>query len=139
MKKHSQSLKILASQFMSESVKTDYSYNFEWLSRPIIQYPQDIVATQEIIWKVKPDLIIETGIAHGGSLVFSASILAMLDYCDALDAGILLNPQNPTRKVIGIDIDIREHNKKALDEHPLRNRLVMIEGSSIDVQIIEQL
>ena len=76
MKKHSNKLNKIANQFLAESVTSDYSYNFEWLSRPIIQYPQDIVATQEIIWKVKPDLIIETGIAHGGSLVLSASILS---------------------------------------------------------------
>ena len=75
MKNHSDKLTKIASEFLAESVASDYSYNFEWLSRPIIQYPQDIVATQEIIWKVKPDLIIETGIAHGGSLVLSASIL----------------------------------------------------------------
>jgi cephalosporin hydroxylase len=138
MKKHSQSLKIIASQFMSESVKTDYSYNFEWLSRPIIQYPQDIIATQEIIWKVKPDLIIETGIAHGGSLVLSASILALLDYDDALKAGSLLDPNAPTRKVVGVDIDIREHNLKALNEHPMRNRMKLIEGSSIDPEIVNR-
>ena len=138
MKKHSQSLKILASQFMSESVKTDYSYNFEWLSRPIIQYPQDIVATQEIIWKVKPDLIIETGIAHGGSLVLSASILALLDYADAIETGSLLDPNAPTRKVVGVDIDIREHNLKALNEHPMRNRMELIEGSSVDPDIVNR-
>lgn len=138
MKKHSQSLKIIASQFMSESVKTDYSYNFEWLSRPIIQYPQDIIATQEIIWKVKPDLIIETGIAHGGSLVLSASILALLDYDDAIKAGSLLDPNAPTRKVVGVDIDIREHNLKALNEHPMRNRMKLIEGSSIDPEIVNK-
>ena len=139
MKIHSKQLKTLANQFFSESVKTDYSYNFEWLSRPIIQYPQDIVATQEIIWKVKPDLIIETGIAHGGSLVLSASILALLDYCDALETGSLLDPQMPNRKVIGVDIDIREHNLKALNQHPMRNRMELIEGSSVDPDIINKI
>jgi cephalosporin hydroxylase len=138
MKKHSDNLKNIANQFFSESVKSDYSYNFEWLSRPIIQYPQDIVATQEIIWKVKPDLIIETGIAHGGSLVLSASILAMLDYCDALDSGTMLDPQKPKRKVIGVDIDIRSHNREALDNHPMRNRMELIEGSSIASDIISK-
>jgi len=136
--KHSNLLEKIASEFMAESVTTDYSYNFEWLSRPIIQYPQDIVATQEIIWKIKPDLIIETGIAHGGSLILSASVLALIDYCEASESGEVLDPNKPKRIVVGVDIDIREHNKKALDEHPLRNRLVMIEGSSIDDQIIEQ-
>jgi cephalosporin hydroxylase len=136
MKKHSEKLKNIASEFLAESVTTEYSYNFEWLSRPIIQYPQDIVATQEIIWKVKPDLIIEAGIAHGGSLVFSASILALMEYCDAQKSGEMLDPQNPKRKVIGIDIDIRAHNRKALDEHPMRNRMELVEGSSIDSVII---
>ena len=139
MKKHSEHLKTLANQFISESVKSDYSYNFEWLSRPIIQYPQDIIATQEIIWKVKPDLIIETGIARGGSLVLSASILALLDYCDALEKGSLLDPQMPNRKVIGVDIDIREHNLKALNQHPMRNRMELIEGSSVDPDIINRI
>ena len=138
MKENKNSLKSIASQFFTESVKGRYSYNFDWLSRPIIQYPQDIVATQEIIWKVKPDLIIETGIAHGGSLVLSASMLALLEYSDALEAGKMLNTKNPKRKVIGIDIDIRAHNREALDNHPMRNRMELIEGSSISPNIINQ-
>ena len=138
MKKHSDNLKTLANEFLSESVKSNYSYNFEWLSRPIIQYPQDIVATQEIIWKVKPDLIIETGIAHGGSLVLSASLLALLDYCDAIESETLLDPKKPKRKVIGVDIDIRSHNREALDKHPMRNRMELIEGSSIATEIISK-
>ena len=138
MKKHSDNLKTLANEFLSESVKSNYSYNFEWLSRPIIQYPQDIVATQEIIWKVKPDLIIETGIAHGGSLVLSASLLALLDYCDAIESETLLDPKKPKRKVIGVDIDIRSHNREALDKHPMRNRMELIEGSSISPEIISK-
>ena len=89
-----------------------------------------------LIWKIKPDLIIETGIAHGGSLVLSASMLAMLDYCDALEAGEMLDPARPKRKVVGVDIDIREHNRKALDAHPMRNRMELIEGSSIAPEII---
>ena len=138
MKENSENLKNIASQFFAETVKELYCYNFDWLSRPIIQYPQDIVATQEIIWKVKPDLIIETGIAHGGSLVLSASLLALLDYSDALEAGEMLDPKNPKRKVIGVDIDIREHNREALDNHPMRNRMELIEGSSISSNIINQ-
>jgi cephalosporin hydroxylase len=137
-KMHSDFLKKISSDFMEESVISNYSYNFDWLSRPIIQYPQDIVATQEIIWRVKPDLIIETGIAHGGSLILSASILALLDYCEAAESGELLDTSKPKRMVVGVDIDIRDHNRKALDEHPLRNRLVLIEGSSIDSQIINK-
>ena len=113
-----------------------YTYNFSCLDRPIIQTPQDIVATQELIWQVKPDLIIETGIAHGGSLVLSASMLALLDYADASVAGEVLDPADPKRKVVGVDIDIRAHNRAALDAHPMRNRMELIEGSSIAPEII---
>ena len=115
-----------------------YSYHFESLGRPIIQYPQDIVAVQELIWQVKPDLIIETGIAHGGSLIMNASLLAMLDYCDAIENGEMLDPNNPKRHVLGIDIDIREHNRIAIEAHPMANRIVMIQGSSIAQDIISQ-
>ncbi len=88
-------------------------------------------AVQELVWRVRPDLIIETGIAHGGSLILSASMLAMLDYCDAMAAGTPLDPRQSKRKVIGIDIDIRPHNRAALDAHPLRPLLHLVEGSSI--------
>jgi len=115
-----------------------YSYNYFWLGRPIIQYPQDIVAMQELIWKIKPDLIIETGIAHGGSLIFSSSMLANLDYCDAIEQGIMLDPSSPSRRVLGLDIDIREHNREAIEAHPMSNRIDMIQGSSIDPDIIAQ-
>jgi cephalosporin hydroxylase len=115
-----------------------YSYHFEWQGRPIIQYPQDIVAMQELIWLIKPDLIIETGIAHGGSLVFSASMLALLDYCEAQQNGTMLDPANPARKVLGVDIDIRAHNRTAIEAHPLFSRIEMIEGSSIEPGIINQ-
>ena len=114
-----------------------YSYHFEWLSRPIIQYPQDIVVMQELIWKVNPDLIIETGIAHGGSLIFSASMLALLDLCEQSHATLLPNPKKP-RRVVAVDIDIRAHNRKALEEHPLFPRITMIQGSSIEQSIINQ-
>ena len=96
-----------------------YSYNFKWLGRPIIQYPQDIVAMQKLIWKIKPDLIIETGIAHGGSLIMSASMLTLLDYCELNQNNEFNNKLKSTRKVIGIDIDIRAHNKNAILSHPL--------------------
>ena len=125
-----------AQRFLVESVRTRYSYNFEWMSRPIIQYPQDMIALQEIVWRVRPDVIVETGIAHGGSLMFSASLLALLDYCDAQEAGEILDPAQPQRKVIGVDIDIRAHNRKALDEHPMRRRMELIEGSSISADVI---
>lgn len=127
-----------AAEFMRESTKPKYSYNFDWLSRPIIQYPQDIVAMQELIWSVRPDLIIETGIAHGGSLVFSASMLALLDYCDASVSGRTLDPARPQRRVLAIDIDIRSHNRALIEAHPLANRIEMLEASSVDEAIVAQ-
>ena len=116
----------------------NYTYNFSWLGRPLIQFPQDIVAVQELIWSVKPDLIIETGIAHGGSLILSASMLSLLEYCDAIEQGTMLDPTAPRRRVLGLDIDIRAHNRAAIEAHPMANRIDMIEGSSIDPTIIEQ-
>ena len=124
-----------AMSFLQASTAPKYSYNFHWQDRPIIQYPQDIVAMQELIWEVKPDLIIETGIAHGGSLIFSASILALLDMCEAIEAGETMNPAQSTRKVVGIDINIRAHNRTAIEAHPMASRIEMIEGSSIDADI----
>lgn len=118
--------------FLKATVKAKYSYCFDWFERPIIQYPQDIVAFQEIVATIKPSLIIETGIAHGGSLVFSASLLCLLDVMEGLD------PRQSPRKVVGVDIDIRPHNRKALDEHPLRFKIELIEGSSISSEIIQQ-
>jgi cephalosporin hydroxylase len=115
-----------------------YSYHFTWQSRPIIQYPQDIVAMQEIIWTVRPDLIIETGIAHGGSLIFSASMLALLDMAEAIEAGQSMDPAQSNRKVLGIDIDIRAHNREAIEAHPMFSRIDMIEGSSIASEVIDQ-
>ena len=115
-----------------------YTYNFRWLGRPIIQYPQDMVAMQELIWQIKPDLIIETGIAHGGSLIMSASMLALLDMCDAIESGATLNPRESKRKVLGVDIDIREHNRAAIEAHPMASRIQMTQGSSIAPEIVEQ-
>lgn len=115
-----------------------YTYNYSWQGRPIIQYPQDMVAMQELIWSIKPDLIIETGIAHGGSLIFSASLLALLDMCDAIEAGEQIDPKVSRRKVLGIDIDIRAHNRAAIETHPMASRIQMIQGSSIATEIIEQ-
>jgi cephalosporin hydroxylase len=105
-----------------------YSYHFEWLGRPIIQYPQDIVAMQELIWSTKPDLIIETGIAHGGSLIFSASMLELNAACGGPQDG----------RVLGVDIDIRAHNRAAIEGHPMFKRITMIQGSSVAPEIIEQ-
>ena len=125
-------------RFFNESAAVHYSYNFSWQGRPIIQYPQDIVAMQELIWDIKPDLIIETGIAHGGSLIFSASLLALLDMYDAMASSHIVDVRSSKRKVLGIDIDIRSHNKQAIEAHPLSSRIQMIQGSSIAPAIIEQ-
>jgi len=111
-----------ARDFMRESTLPKYSYNFTWLGRPIIQFPQDIIAMQEIIWQVKPDLIIETGIAHGGSLIFYASMLELL---------------GNNGQVLEIDIDIREHNRVEIEKHPMYKRITMIEGSSIDENVVQ--
>jgi len=124
--------------FTLHSTLPKYSYNFSSLGRPIIQYPQDIVAMQEIIWKVKPDLIIETGVAHGGSLIMSASMLAMLDMCEAIESGTDIDPNKSKRKVLGIDIDIRAHNREAIASHPMASRIEMIQGSSTTPEIIEK-
>jgi len=126
-----------AQQFMVASTMPKYSYNFSWLGRPIIQYPQDMAAMQELIWQVKPDLIIETGIAHGGSLIMNASMLAMLDYCDAIEKGKVLDPQATHRRVLGVDIDIRPHNRAAIEAHPMAHRIDMIQGSSIAPEVID--
>jgi len=115
-----------------------YPYNFEWMGRPIIQVPQDMVAMQEIIWQVKPDLIVETGIAHGGSLILNASMLALLDMCDAIETGSSFDPSLSKRKVLGVDIDIRAHNREAIEVHPMASRIQMIQGSSIAPKIIKQ-
>jgi cephalosporin hydroxylase len=125
---HNRSLRGAADDFMRESTQPKYSYNFSWLGRPIIQYPQDIVAMQELIWTVQPDLIIETGIAHGGSLILYASLLDLNATCGGpADA-----------KVIGVDIDIRAHNREAIEAHPMYARISMIEGSSVDPEVLGQ-
>ena len=131
-------LQAAAATFMQASTTPKYSYNWFWQGRPIIQYPQDIMAMQELIWSIKPDLIIETGIAHGGSLIFSASMLALLDMTDAIENDAIFNPKISQRKVLGIDIDIRAHNRTAIEAHPLASRIQMIEGSSVASEIIEQ-
>lgn len=122
-----EALKSSAHNFLEASLAPKYSYNFSWLGRPIIQYPQDMIAMQEIIWDVKPDLIIETGIAHGGSLIFSAAILELVAACTGSEG-----------QVLGIDIDIRPHNRKAIEAHPMYKRISMIQGSSIAPEIVAQ-
>lgn len=120
--RHNEELIKSADAFNSASNKAQYSYNFTWMGRPIIQYPQDIIAMQELIWEIKPDLIIETGIAHGGSIVYYASLLELIG----------------KGEVLGIDIDIRAHNKAEIERHPMYKRITMIQGSSIDQDIAAQ-
>lgn len=131
-------LRALTREWFNAANRAKYSYHFAWLGRPIIQYPQDITAFQELVWQVKPDVIVETGIAHGGSLILSASLLAMLDLCDATEAGEMLDPAKPKRRVIGVDIDIRQHNREAIEAHPMAQRISMLQGSSVDPDIVNQ-
>ena len=114
-------LRDLSRAWLNASARTKYSYHFEWMGRPIIQYPQDMLAMQEIIWRVKPEIIVETGIAHGGSLVFYASILELIGQGE----------------VLGIDIDIRAHNRAAIEDHPMARRIRLVQGSSIDAAIAD--
>lgn len=131
-------LQALSRIWIREISPHKWSYNFSWLGRPAIQFPNDVWAMQELIWQIRPDLIIETGIAHGGSLVFSASMLALLDMCDAIEAGEKINPRESKRKVLGVDIDIRAHNRVAIEAHPMASRIQMIQGSSIAPEIVKQ-
>lgn len=120
---NNQELKDLGIKFIKETGQYKYSYNFSWMGRPIIAYPQDMIAMQELIWEVKPDLIIETGVAHGGSIVYYASLLELIGG-DGL--------------VVGIDIDIRKHNRDLIEAHPMMKRIKLIEGSSISNEVAEQ-
>ncbi len=128
----------LTQQWINLATKHNYAFNFVWLGRPEIQLPQDVYAIQELIWACRPDLIIETGIAHGGSLIMSASMLVLLDYCDAVLNAAYLDPKGSRRKVVGIDIDIRAQNRAAIESHPMAHKIQMIEGSSIAAEVIEQ-
>lgn len=117
-----QALQNAAKAFNVASNSSQYSYNFSWMGRPIIQYPQDMLAMQEIIWEIKPDLIIETGIAHGGSLIYYASLLELIG----------------DGEILGVDIDIRAHNKIEIEKHPMFKRINMIEGSSVSSETISK-
>ena len=128
----------LSLDWFTASVESGYSYQFDWLGRPIIQYPQDVMALQDVIWRVKPDLIIECGIALGGSLIFSASMLALIAYCGAREAGFLDGQDDSGSMVVGIDIDIRDHNRSDIDRHPLRHKLHLIEGSSVAPEVVDE-
>ena len=119
-------------QWFSRANEYAYSYNFEWANRPLIQYPQDVIQFQECFFEAKPDIVIETGIAHGGSVALSASLLCLLDIMEGID------PRKSDRKVVAIDIDIRQHNRRALDDHPLRFKMNLLEGSSIDPIIVQE-
>jgi cephalosporin hydroxylase len=113
----------LARDLFNASCRYRYSYNFSWMGRPIIQYPQDIVAMQELLWKVQPDLLIETGVAHGGSLVFYASMFELLG-----NGG----------RVLGVDIEIRPHNREAIEAHPMAKRISLIQGSSVAAEVLDE-
>jgi cephalosporin hydroxylase len=129
-------LRAASAAWLVAAGRAKYSYHFQAFGVPIIQYPQDIVVLQELIWRIRPRLIIETGIARGGSLIMSAGMLAVLDVCDAAASGQLLDPARPARRVVGIDIDIRPRNRAAITAHPLSSRIDMIEGSSIDADVV---
>ena len=118
----------LTRQWVGRAQELGYSYNFDWLGLPIIQYPQDIVAMQELAWTIKPDLIIETGIARGGSAIFYSSLLELNALCGG--------PQDA--QLVAVDIDIRDHNREAIEAHPMAKRVTMIQGSSVDAAIVEQ-
>jgi len=111
----------LSLQWMLKTAPYKYTYHFTWMGRPIIQFPQDILAMQELIWAVKPECIIETGVAHGGSIIFHASMLQLL---------------GGEGRVLGIDIDIRSHNRKEIEAHPMANRIDLLQGSSIDPEVM---
>jgi cephalosporin hydroxylase len=113
-------LQALSRAWLEEVTRHRYTYNFSWLGRPVIQLPQDLLAVQELIWQVRPDLVVETGIAHGGSLIHSASVLELL---------------GGDRLVVGVDVDIRAHNRRAIEAHPLSKRIRLIEGSSTDASV----
>jgi len=117
-------LRKLGLDFVEKTSKEKYSYNFTWMGRPIIAFPQDMIAMQELIWEVKPDLIIETGVAHGGSIVYYASLLELIGN-DGL--------------VVGIDIEIRPHNRELIEAHPMMKRIQLIEGSSTSDEVIQKI
>lgn len=113
---------VLADQWVKLGWVRKYSYGFSWLGRPIIQLPDDMIRIQEAIFQVQPDVIVETGIAHGGSLIFYASLMEMIG----------------KGRVIGLDIDIRAHNRAAIEAHPMVKRITMIEGSSTAAETVAQ-
>ena len=119
----SEDLRALSMKWVADASRHKYSYHFTWLGRPVIQFPQDLVAMQEIIWRVRPSLIVETGVARGGSLIFYASLLELI---------------GGDGRVVGIDIEIREHNRREIENHQLSRRIDLVEGSSVDREVIEK-
>jgi cephalosporin hydroxylase len=117
-----EAFKVISDAWIRCGWDTKYVYSFSWMGRPIIQLPEDMIRIQEVIFEVKPDLIIETGVAHGGSLIYYASLLKAMD----IDG-----------KVIGIDIEIRPHNRKAIEEHLLFPYIELVEGGSIDKETVQ--
>lgn len=109
--------------WLREITRHKYAYNFRWMGRPIIQFPQDMIAMQELIWEIKPDLIIETGVAHGGSVLYYASLLELI---------------GGDGYVLGVDVDIRSHNRLEIEKHPMSKRLHLLQGSSVDSAIVKQ-
>lgn len=117
-----EAFKIVSDVWLRTGWDNKYVYSFTWLGRPIIQLPEDMIRLQEVIHAVQPDVIVETGVAHGGALVFYASL------CKTMDRG----------RVIGVDVEIRPHNREAIESHPLAPFITLIEGSSIDPQVVAQ-
>lgn len=113
---------ILSQHWLKVAWSQKHFYTFTWLGRPIIQLPEDLIRVQEVVYQLRPDVIVETGIAHGGSLVFYASLCSLMGH----------------GKVVGVDVEIRPHNRKAFDEHPLRPFISLVEGSSTDPAIVSQ-
>jgi cephalosporin hydroxylase len=114
-------MQALSRAWLAEVTRRRYTYNFSWLGRPVIQLPQDLVAVQELIWQVRPDLVVETGVAHGGSLIHTASLLELL---------------GGDRLVVGVDVEIRPHNRREIERHPLAHRIRLLEGSSTDARVV---
>ena len=117
-----ESFELLSQLWVKVGWDQKYVYTFSWMGRPIIQLPEDMIRTQEIIWQLKPDVIVETGVAHGGSLIYYASL------CKAIGNG----------RIIGVDIEIRPHNRKAIEDHEMFSYITLIEGSSTDASIVDQ-
>ena len=117
-----EAFEILSREWVRIGWNEKYPYTFSWFGRPVIQLPEDMIRIQEVIYRLKPDVIIETGVAHGGSLGFYASL------CKAMEHG----------RIVGIDIEIRPHNRRAIEAHPLKPYITLIEGSSVDPAIVDQ-